>query len=101
MLACPDEAGRGAAHALRDRGATEVLGIPGDFVLPFFRVMEESGVLPLHTLSHEPAVDFAAYAAGRAGGALGVAAVTYGKGALHLTRSLGSRHQPGRIAASR
>jgi hypothetical protein len=25
-------------YALRDRGAGEVFGIPGDFVLPFFRV---------------------------------------------------------------
>ncbi len=71
-------------QALRDRGATEVFGIPGDFVLPFFRVMEESEILPLYTLSHEPAVGFAADAAGRANGALGVAAVTYGAGALNM-----------------
>ena len=58
-------------HALRDRGATEVFGIPGDFVLPFFRVMEESGILPLYTLSHEPAVGFAADVAGRANCRLG------------------------------
>ncbi len=74
-------------HALRDRGATEVFGIPGDFVLPFFRVMEESGILPLYTLSHEPAVGFAADAAGRANGALGVAAVTYGAGALNMVNA--------------
>jgi indolepyruvate decarboxylase len=74
-------------RALRDRGATEIFGIPGDFVLPFFRVMEESGILPLYTLSHEPAVGFAADAAGRANGALGVAAVTYGAGALNMVNA--------------
>lgn len=40
-----------------------MFGIPGDFVLPFFRLMEESQVLPLYTLSHEPGVGFAADAA--------------------------------------
>lgn len=74
-------------HALRDRGATEIFGIPGDFVLPFFRVMEESGILPLYTLSHEPAVGFAADVAGRANCMLGVAAVTYGAGALNMVNA--------------
>jgi indolepyruvate decarboxylase len=40
-----------------------VFGIPGDFALPFFKVMEQSGILPLYTISHEPAVGFAADAA--------------------------------------
>jgi hypothetical protein len=34
-------------------------------VLPFFKVIEESGILPHYTLSHEPAVGFAADAAAR------------------------------------
>ena len=42
-------------HALKNRGATEVFGIPGDFALPLFREIERSRVLPLITLSHEPA----------------------------------------------
>ena len=46
-------------QALKDAGAREVFGIPGDFALPFFKVIEESGILPLYTLSHEPAVGFA------------------------------------------
>ena len=79
--------GEALLEALRDRGATEVFGIPGDFVLGFFRVMEESGILPLYTLSHEPAVGFAADVAGRANGALGVAAVTYGAGALNMVNA--------------
>jgi indolepyruvate decarboxylase len=75
-------------HALKARGATEVFGIPGDFALPLFREIERSGVLPLHTLSHEPGVGFAADAAARARGGLGVAAVTYGAGAFNLVNAV-------------
>ncbi len=75
-------------QALKRRGAREIFGIPGDFALPFFKVAEESGILPLHTLSHEPAVGFAADAAGRFNGALGVAAVTYGAGAFNLVNAV-------------
>jgi indolepyruvate decarboxylase len=71
-------------QALKARGATEVFGIPGDFALPLFREIERAGLLPLHTLSHEPGVGFAADAAARARGGLGVAAVTYGAGAFNL-----------------
>ena len=71
-------------HALKDHGAQEIFGIPGDFALPFFRVIEESGLLPLYTLSHEPSVGFAADAAARVHSTLGVAAVTYGAGALNM-----------------
>jgi len=70
--------------ALRDHGAREIFGIPGDFALPFFKVIEESKILPLHTLSHEPGVGFAADAAARFRSGLGVAAVTYGAGALNM-----------------
>ena len=57
--------GRALLDALHDHGAREIFGIPGDFVLPFFKAIEESGVLPFYTLSHEPAVGFAADAAAR------------------------------------
>ena len=66
--------------ALKDHGAHEIFGIPGDFVLPLFKVIEESNILPSFTLSHEPAVGFAADASARYHGGLGVAAVTYGAG---------------------
>ena len=46
--------------ALRDAGAREIFGIPGDFALPLFEVIERTRTLPLYTLSHEPAVGFAA-----------------------------------------
>ncbi len=71
-------------NALKAHGAGEIFGIPGDFALPFFKVVEESRLLPLYTLSHEPAVGFAADAAARARCGLGVAAVTYGAGALNM-----------------
>ena len=80
------------AHAvlegLRAYGAREVFGIPGDFALPFFKAVEESGILPLHTFSHEPAVGFAADAAARYTSGLGVAAVTYGAGALNMVNAV-------------
>lgn len=75
-------------HALAARGATEIFGIPGDFALPLFREFERCGHLPLHTLSHEPAVGFAADAAARTRGGLGVAAVTYGAGAFNLVNAV-------------
>ena len=75
-------------QALKARGASEVFGIPGDFALPLFREIEGSALLPLHTLSHEPGVGFAADAAARARGGLGVAAVTYGAGAFNLVNAV-------------
>jgi indolepyruvate decarboxylase len=75
-------------EALRDHGAYEIFGIPGDFVLPLFKVIEESNILPSFTLSHEPAVGFAADAAARYHGGLGVAVVTYGAGAFNLVNSV-------------
>jgi len=74
--------------ALKEHGATRVFGIPGDFALPFFKVIEEFAILPLHTLSHEPGVGFAADGAARIGGGLGVAAVTYGAGAFNLVNAI-------------
>ncbi len=78
--------------ALRAHGAGAVFGLPGDFALPFFRVMEETRVLPLYTLSHEPGVGFAADAAARIRGGLGVAAVTYGAGALNLVNPVAAAY---------
>ncbi len=76
--------GHALLQALKAYGASEIFGIPGDFALPFFKVIEQSNVLPLHCLSHEPGVGFAADAAGRYNSKLGVAAVTYGAGALNM-----------------
>jgi indolepyruvate decarboxylase len=70
--------------ALKAHGAREIFGIPGDFVLPFYKVIENSRLLPHFELSHEPSVGFAADAAARYHGGLGVAVVTYGAGAFNL-----------------
>ncbi len=78
--------------ALRAHGAQEVFGIPGDFALDFFKVIENSGTLPLYTLSHEPSVGFAADAAARLNCGLGVAAVTYGAGALNMVNPVAAAY---------
>jgi len=83
---------RALLAALRNYGAGEIFGIPGDFALPFFREIEASRILPLHTLSHEPAVGFAADAAARYRGTLGVAAVTYGAGALNMVNAVATAY---------
>ena len=74
-------------QSLKDHGAREIFGIPGDFVLPFYKVIEESGILPHFTLSHEPAVGFAADAAARYHLGLGIAVVTYGAGAFNVVNA--------------
>jgi indolepyruvate decarboxylase len=45
--------GRVLLSALKNHGAGAIFGIPGDFTLPFFKVIEESGILSLYPLSHE------------------------------------------------
>ena len=80
--------GESLLTALKEVGAREIFGIPGDFVLPFFDVIEKSAILPLYTLGHEPAVGFAADATARIGSRLGVAVVTYGAGALNMVNAV-------------
>ncbi|HEU5018420.1 MAG TPA: indolepyruvate/phenylpyruvate decarboxylase [Pseudolabrys sp.] len=75
-------------QGLKDHGAREIFGIPGDFVLPLYKVIEESKILPNYTLSHEPGVGFAADAAARYHQGLGVAVVTYGAGAFNLVNAV-------------
>lgn len=79
-------------HALKEHGARQIFGIPGDFALPFFRIIEQSKILPLYTLSHEPAVGFAADASARITMGLGVAAVTYGAGALNMVNAVAAAY---------
>ncbi len=99
-------------QAASDHGAREIFGIPGDFALPLFKVIESSGILPLYTLSHEPAVGFAADAAARLRSAPCVAAVTYGAGALNMVNAVAAAYAekapvivisgaPGRAESSR
>src|SRR5512133_1197924 len=79
-------------HALKAHGARQIFGIPGDFALPYFRIIEQSNILPLHTLSHEPGVGFAADASARINMSLGVAAVTYGAGALNMVNAVAAAY---------
>lgn len=71
---------------IRAKGATHVFGIPGDFALPTFRWLEQSG-LGIVTLTHEPSVGFAADGYARVHG-LGVALVTYCVGGLNMLNSV-------------
>ncbi|TAL29726.1 MAG: indolepyruvate/phenylpyruvate decarboxylase, partial [Alphaproteobacteria bacterium] len=79
--------GEALLHALKEAGARALFGIPGDYVLPFFEIIEKSRILPLYTFSHEPAVGYAADAAARYGAGVGVAVVTYGAGALSMVNA--------------
>jgi indolepyruvate decarboxylase len=79
-------------HGLKSYGVSEIFGIPGDFALPLFKVIEESKILPLYTLSHEPAVGFAADAAARLHSKPSVAAVTYGAGALNMVNPVAAAY---------
>ncbi len=78
--------------ALRNHGARAIFGIPGDYALPMFRIIEETKILPLYTLSHEPGVAYAADAAARIGLGVGVVAVTYGAGALNLLNAVAAAY---------
>lgn len=82
--AAPTTLGHALLDALAEHGARALFGIPGDFVVPLFREHRRWGRLPLFSLTHEPAVGFAADGAARIGGGLGVAIVTWGAGALNL-----------------
>jgi indolepyruvate decarboxylase len=79
-------------QGLKDYGAAEIFGIPGDFALPLFKVIEESRILPLYTLTHEPGVGFAADAAARFHCRPSVAAVTYGVGALNMVNPVAAAY---------
>ncbi len=75
-------------RALKDAGATALFGLPGDYILPFFDVATACDILPIYMLSHEPSVGYAADAAARYGGGIGVAVVTYGAGALNMVNAV-------------
>jgi indolepyruvate decarboxylase len=80
--------GEALLTALKQAGARHLFGIPGDFILPFFEQVEQSSILPLVTLSHEPSVGFAADAAARMSCRPAAVAVTYGAGALNLVNAV-------------
>jgi indolepyruvate decarboxylase len=69
-------------------GVRQIFGIPGDFVLNLYNALEQDPRFRLITLSHEPAVGFAADGAARITGGLGVCLVTYGAGGLNMINSV-------------
>lgn len=71
---------------LHARGVGHAFGIPGDFALPTFRWLEKSPI-ELITMTHEPAVGFAADAYARVTG-LGLACVTYCVGGLNMLNAV-------------
>jgi indolepyruvate decarboxylase len=70
------------------QGVRHIFGIPGDFVLNLYEALEQDARFKLITLSHEPAVGFAADGAARITNGLGVCVVTYGAGGLNLLNSI-------------
>jgi indolepyruvate decarboxylase len=74
--------------ALKDYGASQIFGIPGNYILAFFKEIESSEILPLYTLSHEPAVGFAADAAARIGNARSRPCASWGF-CFHQSRAAG------------
>jgi indolepyruvate decarboxylase len=70
------------------RNVRHVFGIPGDFVLNLYNSLQEDSRFRLVTLSHEPAVGFAADGAARVTNGLGVCLITYGAGGLNMVNSV-------------
>jgi TPP-dependent 2-oxoacid decarboxylase len=70
---------------LHDHGVRHVFGIPGDYVLSFFRQLEQSELKIINT-TDEQAAGFAADAYARIRG-LGAVCVTYGVGGLKIVNS--------------
>ncbi len=75
-------------NSLEAQGVRHIFGIPGDYVLKFFQAIADRGHPRIITLSHEPAVGFAADAYARITNGLGVCCVTYGVGALNMVNSI-------------
>ena len=73
---------------LHQNGVRHIFGIPGDFVLNLYNALQADTRFRLITLSHEPAVGFAADAASRITNGLGVCLVTYGAGGLNMINSI-------------
>ena len=71
---------------LHELGARHVFGIPGDYVLSFFKMLEESPLQVVGT-TNELAAGYAADAYARIQG-IGAACVTYGVGGLSLANAV-------------
>ncbi len=84
MAGKPKSLGETLLDALYRRGVRHLFGIPGDFALNFFGIVEQYRKLKLITLSHEPGLGFATDGFSRITRNLAAVAVTYGAGALNI-----------------
>ena len=73
-------------EVLHEQGIQHAFGIPGDFALALYDVLQESKIEPI-VMTHEPSVGFAADAYARIRG-LGLAVVTYGVGGLNMVNAV-------------
>jgi indolepyruvate decarboxylase len=73
---------------LRRAGVTHIFGLPGDLVLGLFHRFGKRRDLEIVTLSHEPAVGFAADGYARSTRKLGVVCVTYGAGGYNVVNPI-------------
>ncbi len=72
---------------LRDIGVKHVFGIPGDYILPLYKALEETDNIEYVVATHEPCAGFTADAYGRTAG-LGVVLVTYGVGGFNVMNAV-------------
>src|SRR5207344_337757 len=71
---------------LHDYGVRHVFGIPGDYVLAFYKMLSESPIQPINC-TREDCAGFAADAYARVNG-IGAVCVTYSVGGLSLCNSI-------------
>ena len=71
---------------LQEYGIQHVFGIPGDYVLRFYQLMEQSPIQHIGT-TREDAAGYAADAYARVHG-IGAACITYCVGGLSMTNSI-------------
>jgi indolepyruvate decarboxylase len=77
---------------LRRAGVTHIFGLPGDLVLGLFHRFGKRRDLEIVTLSHEPAVGFAADGYARGTRKLGVVCVTYGAGGYNVVNPIAAAY---------
>ncbi len=74
------------ALALRKQGVEYIFGVPADFVIEFFKYLEEGELIQAVRMNDEPQAGFAADAYARVKG-MGAVLVTYGAGGFKVVNS--------------
>jgi indolepyruvate decarboxylase len=80
--------GQHLLHQLKTIKTQRVYGIPGDFVINFFKLLEDDPKIELYTFSHEQGAGFAAVADAKATRKPVVAVVTYGPGVMNVINAV-------------